>query len=218
MIKAAIFDMDGVIINSEPIHDKVWKQFYEQNGVAITREELDSMRGIPPAATIRKFIPYIANEAEFQRLHDERADLLTQAFTYNEIPLVNGIADFMQDLRRQNIHIAVATSTKRDIAIQVLQKVGVYNFVDVLVGGDEITKGKPDPDIFLTAAKKLGVTSHECVVFEDSQAGVEAGLRAKMHVVAMLTTHTKEEFPEVECVLNDFVEVDVQNFLLENFV
>lgn len=204
MIKAAIFDMDGVIINSEPIHDTVWKQFYEHHNIPVSRKDLDSMRGIPPAATIRKFMPHVTNEAALDSLHKERAELLTHAFTDKDIPLVAGIIDFMQDLRRQHIAIAVATSTLREIAEKVLQKVGVYEFLDVVVGGNDILHGKPDPEIFLTAAQKLKVDPKNCMVFEDSVAGVEAGLKAHMHVVALLTTHTQDTFPEARYFLKDF--------------
>jgi beta-phosphoglucomutase len=121
----------------------------------------------------------------------------------------------MYKLREEHIHIAVATSTKRTIAVEILQKVGVYTLVDVLVGGDEIIKGKPNPEIFLTAAERLDVAPENCIVFEDSLAGVQAGLKAHMHVVAMLTSHRKEEFPEVKQTLHDFVGVGVKSFLEE---
>ena len=212
MINAAIFDMDGVIINSEPIHDIVWKEFFDRHDISVSREDLDSMRGIPPAATIRKFMPQITDAVVLDDLHKERAEILTHAFIHNTIPLVAGVSEFMQDLQRQGISIAVATSTLRDIARDVLQKVGIYNFVDVLVGGDEIVHGKPHPEIFLTAAKKLEKEPADCVVFEDSLAGVEAARSAEMCVVAVLTTHPKEAFPNTKYFLNNF-QVDATALL-----
>ena len=122
---------------------------------------------------------------------------------------VNGLVGFLDLLHSKNIPIAVATSAPPQNVKFVLTAIDVKKYFNIIVDDTEVKKGKPDPEIYLTTAKKLNINPSNCIVFEDSLSGVKSALNAGMKVVAITTTHTKEELSNANLVVDDFTQVDL---------
>lgn len=210
MIKAVIFDMDGVIVETEIIHEKAWKEFFGSNGISLTEKDLYSMKGCRGIDVINTFIPGLTSE-EAENLRLKRFEIYKR-YLKDGVKPVRGVKEFMQKLKDEKIAIAVATSATNQV-IFLLDDAEVRDLIDVLITGDQVEKGKPDPEIYLKTAQKLKIRPEECVVFEDALNGVEAGKNAGMHVVAILTSHKKEDFKDIEYAFNNFEEIDIDEIL-----
>jgi len=176
-----IFDMDGLMLDTERPAVLFWTIAGRISGWEINEETVLRTLGVSGAGTRAIFMqefgpdfPYDKVKGEYRRLYNEKFE--------KAIDLKPGLITLLDHLSSLKIPIAVATSTRHDSAMAKLAVAGIQNKFDVIVGGDEITNGKPSPDIFLLAAEKLGKQPSECVGFEDSPAGLEglhaAGIRS----------------------------------------
>lgn len=212
MIKAAIFDMDGVIVHTEPIQEKVWKKFFSENGIEIQDSDLPRMKGLRSIDVIQLFMPSVI-QTEIEKHVKTRRALYRKQLIETPPVAVPGIFEFVQNLKQKQVKIAVATSAVLDIANPILESVHLKSLVDILVTGEDVSRGKPDPEIYLKTAEKLRVQSSECLVFEDAHAGVESAQAAHMKVVALLTSHGKKDFPDVSLTIKDFNEINIEDLL-----
>ncbi|MFW6362691.1 MAG: HAD family hydrolase [Spirochaeta sp.] len=190
MLKAVIFDMDGVIIDSEPLHTQVVIEVLAEQGIAMTSEKLVKYIGTsnrPMWEELRaEFgIPVDVDDL-VKRQHDANLEHLR---TFSDL-LIPGVLDLIQDLHHRRIPLAVASSSGRDYIEAVLLKYRLTEFFPVVVSGAEVPRGKPEPDIFLSAALQLGVPAVNCTVIEDSRHGVTAGRAAGMRVIGFQNPHS----------------------------
>lgn len=211
MIKAVIFDMDGVLVNTEPVHKKVWAQFFSEQGVSVTDEDLSGMMGVRAVETIRKFMPD-KNDEEVMLLKNKRVEMQVLALEKNIQP-IEGVIDFIHEIKKSGLMIAVATSAVRETTSVILSKLGIDDTIDVLVTADDVTRGKPDPEIYLKTSEKLGFKPNECIVFEDAPSGIMAAQSAGMNVIALLTTHKREELGNITHAFNNFYEIHLRQVL-----
>ncbi|MDN5042406.1 HAD family phosphatase [Aliarcobacter butzleri] len=178
-IEAAIFDMDGTMFDTEKLRMRMIQQASKQIfGESLSEEILTQCLGLSAKASeelIKKQYdenyPYI----EIRKLADELEINWTKQ---NGVPIKEGLFNVLERLKKNGILIALATSSRREIAEQYLLNAGVMHFFDITVCGDEIKKGKPHPDIFIKAAKELNCEPNKCLVFEDSQNGLISALDA----------------------------------------
>jgi haloacid dehalogenase superfamily, subfamily IA, variant 3 with third motif having DD or ED/haloacid dehalogenase superfamily, subfamily IA, variant 1 with third motif having Dx(3-4)D or Dx(3-4)E len=183
MIKAFIFDMDGVIIDSEPIHFEVDRLTAKHFGVDMTQEDLERFVGMTNPelwAIIRQEhgIPHTVDEIiAFQSV--KKRQYLDEA----DIGPISGIVELLEELRRHNIAIGLASSSPRSFIEAVLEKFKIRDGFSCIVSGEEVPNGKPAPDIYLEAAGQLGVSPEHCMVLEDSRNGVLAAKRAGMRCI-----------------------------------
>lgn len=182
MFKAVIFDMDGVIIDSEPIHLKLEQKLLKQLGVHITEEEYNGYIGTTAyymwkAIRIRHGI---TKDLEELVKSDREAYYKHLVSNENEVVLVNGVKDFIKELRKNHAKLAIASSSPIEVIEAVARIFQLEEYFDVVVTGDYVEESKPEPDIFLYAAEKLGVLAEECIVIEDSHNGVIAAKKAGM--------------------------------------
>ncbi len=175
MVRGVIFDMDGLMLDSERLTSGFWKQAGERIGADIPMEFLDSFRGRNPQAIQEAFLEQFGPEFEFERCRDIKTQLQHEYVKKEGMPLKKGLTELLDYLKEKGIRMAVATSTDRRLADAMLEKAGVREYFDAFVYGDMVERSKPYPDIFLKAAEEIGVTIEECLVLEDSIAGVEAG-------------------------------------------
>ena len=167
--------MDGTLVDSTPVVEKVWGRFAEQHGLDV-EEILAHSHGVKAIDTIRRHVPDIDVDAA-------AADLAAYEIDQNEgISEVPGAAAFVNSL--ELAEFAVVTSAPSQLARVRLEICGIQE-PTVLVGADEVERGKPDPLPYLTAAKALGVEPADCVVFEDAPAGIQSGLNAGMRVIVV---------------------------------
>jgi beta-phosphoglucomutase len=181
MLKAVIFDLDGVVADSHPIHEAAWKRLLVEQGLDSARLNLDFLyAGRPRREILRHYLGTIETQ-EMDRLGHRKDDLYAAAA--HQLKTKPGIPRVLSELRGAGILCALATSAGRVRAHESLEHFGIEADFSVIVSGEDAGCAKPAPDIFLLAAEKLGVTAKECVALEDSVAGVAAARAAGMKCV-----------------------------------
>lgn len=198
MKKAALFDMDGTLVDNTLAHMRAFEIFCARYGVTGWKEKLsqafgmgndDIMRLIMPAEQIR--------ERGLASLAEEKEAIYREIYA-PEIRPVEGLVPLLESLRAAGVRCAVGSSGCRANVDFVLEKCRIGEFFDARISGDRVTRCKPDPEIYLTAAAALGMAPAECVVFEDAKAGIESARRAGVGCVVALATTLPREVLERE--------------------
>ncbi len=209
MIKAVIFDMDGTTINTQSYDFSAWGQIFRDHGKTLTQEEFKSFLGNKAAEIIRQRVnPTLTKEAIQKEIEKKDAYFAT-ALKEEKLTMLSGLEAFLTELKKHNYKTALATGA--DISkIRVIENyIPVSTYFSVIVHAGDIQKGKPDPEVFLLAAKKLGVLPQECLVVEDSPNGIEAAHNARMRCIAITTTHEKDELQNADKIIDSFDELTV---------
>lgn len=185
--QAFIFDMDGTIVDNMGWHARVWADILAGEGVMITPEEFNRQTaGKTNPVLIRQMLGELSDEqvAAFA----ERKEARYRELFRPHLKAIAGLLPFVERARALGIPLALATSAGRANIAYILAGIGAEALFDAVVSGEELTHSKPHPEIFLTAAAKLGVPPARCLAFEDAPAGIESARRAGMPVVAITTT------------------------------
>ena len=187
LIKACIFDLDGVIVDTAHYHFLAWKRLADELGIRFTVEDNERLKGVSRMQSMEILLG-LGNVALSQHDKETLANKKNTWFVdYVErmMPeeIYPGVKALLEQLRKQGIKTGLASSSKN--ARTVIQRLHIESYFDVVVDGTMVVHSKPDPEIFLLAASKLGVDSKDCVVFEDAEAGVEAALAAGMKCVGV---------------------------------
>lgn len=180
MQKAIIFDMDGLMLDTERIALSTWQQAATAHGWTLTEELYVRLVGMNMARTRALVMQELGENYPFDQIEQHRVSLVYEYIQANGVPVKPGLFALLELLKERNIPRAVATSTARPDALSLLEKAGILPYFDTLVCGDEVTHSKPDPEIFLKAAAKLGVEPKNCAVLEDSFAGITGAHGAGM--------------------------------------
>lgn len=183
MVSGIIFDMDGVLIDSERQSNGGWLWAAEQLGVDMPMWLIDSFKGAPAELCCKFFDDYYKGAIDYWEAKELRTQHVYKIRETEGIPVKKGVKEVFEYIRNNGLKCAVATSTRRESAEKTLHKIGVWDYLDAVVYGDEVEHGKPEPDIFLRAAKAIGISPSEAVVVEDSINGIKAGYAADMRVV-----------------------------------
>lgn len=183
MIRAAIFDMDGLMFDTERLATVLWNQVGDELRIDMTEEFLDSFRGQNPTAIRNAFLQRFGREFDFDGCMGRKDELQHRYIEEKGVPLKEGLPELLEYLKGQDIRMAVATSTQQSLAEKMLKIAGVYEYFDAVAYGNKVKRSKPFPDIFQKAAEDLGVPMRECLVLEDSISGVQAGKAAGGYII-----------------------------------
>lgn len=209
-MKAAIFDLDGVIVDTVPLHFKAWKKMFNEYGKEFTFDDYEKyVDGIPRmdgARSILKDLP----QNELIEAANKKQSYYLGLLNKEKIPAYNTTVDFIKGLKAKGVKLAVISSSKN--CPYILEKIGVDKIIDTQVTGKDITKGKPDPQIFLMAAERLQVDPKDCVVFEDAILGVEAAKNAKMKCVGIDRYQNPQRLSKANVVVSDLGEFSLDKF------
>ncbi len=206
-IRAAIFDMDGTMIDNMKYHQQAWQAFFRQHGIALTEAEFKQrVSGKKNDQIFTSIFGKTLDKVTEQRYTEEKEALYRQLFRpyMQEIP---GLTKLINALHERRIKTAIATTApakNREFALRELQLEGEF---EAILGDEDVTNGKPHPEIYLATAQRLNVAPDQCLVFEDSPAGVAAGKRAGMTVVGVLSSHSALELHEANYLVHDFRDV-----------
>ncbi|MDL2221913.1 HAD family phosphatase [Parabacteroides sp. OttesenSCG-928-N08] len=207
-MKTALFDFDGVLVDTEPIYDIFWDEASERYGLGI-----DNFAYVIKGTTLPHIIEtyFKSYPVELQEQVRNESAAYERAM---ELPEMPGSFDFLRMLKANGVRIGLVTSSdlhKVNRAMKMHQLEGIF---DTIVTADRITSGKPDPMCYLLAAKDLGVDPSDCLVFEDSFAGIAAGTAAGMRVIGLSTTNPKETLEEkVYEVIPNFIGKGIDDYL-----
>lgn len=183
MLKAVIFDVDGTLLDTERIYMQAWKAAAAELGYVMTDEVLRKTRAVNARDAARIFEEEIGNGFSYAETRPIRVRIAEEIIEEKSPILMPGVLEALDYLEQKGIRLSVASSTNTKTTKEHLASSGIAEHFEVIVGGDMIVKGKPNPDIFLKAAELLGVAPEECVVVEDSPAGIQAGVAAGMKTV-----------------------------------
>lgn len=207
-MKAIIFDMDGVIINSEPLHFKIEKELLEELGGNISDEELQSFAGTTDYNMWSKFKEMFKLKPSVEELIEAKKERFMKRI--DEVELVDNFMDFMLSAYEEGYILAIASSNNRRIVNAVVEKFQLGKYMKFIISGEEVRKGKPDPEIFLTAAKKMGVEPEACLVIEDAENGVKAAKAAGMKCIGLKNMDSgKQDLSQADLVINNFNELNL---------
>lgn len=207
---AAIFDMDGTMVDNTPYHFKTWQALFKKydKGELSSETYKAEISGTPIADTMRGLFPD-ADEATLKALVSEKEKLYQELYTLYIAP-INGLENLLIELKNAGVKLAMASSASMDDIDFVLSHVPVRQYFEVIIDGNRVSKGKPNPQIFLKAAADLHAQPEDCIVFEDSIAGIKAGNAAGMKVVGITTAHTAERLQPTSLTIKDYTELHLQ--------
>ena len=218
MIKGAIFDMDGTLVDNTPVHIRAIEIFCERYGIRDWKEKLGQAYGMGNDDIMKLIMPAeVIREKGLAALAEEKESIYREIYAPEIVPMP-GLTDLLQRLRDAGIRCAVGSSGYKPNVDFVLEKCRIEPYFDARISGDMVSRCKPDPEIYLTAAAALGLTAAECVVFEDAPAGIEAARRAGAgHIVALATTLDRAALaqPAADRVIDDFRDITAHAALLK---
>ncbi len=212
---AIIFDMDGVIVDNHHYHLKSWLSFFDKYHISMSEEEYKKQIN---GRTMEEILPKLMNRelspAEITRYGEEK-EALYRALYQDSIAPTPGLQAFLLELEEKRIPKAVATSAPPVNVKFTLENTQLASLFPVVVDDTMVSRGKPDPEVYLTTAKKLDIPPSQCVVFEDALLGIQAGKRAGMKVVGVATTHTRQELEatEADLIINNFEALHLHKLL-----
>lgn len=182
-IQGVIFDMDGVMIDSERQSNEGWIWAGKQLGVEIPGWLIDSFKGASLEKSCKMFDDYFKGKIDFYETRELRTKRVHQIREKEGLPVKKGLYKLLDYIKENNLACAVATSTHRESAEKTLHDIGAWNYLGTVVYGDWVEHGKPEPDIFIMAAKRIGIEPEHSIVIEDSINGIIAGHAAGARVV-----------------------------------
>ena len=208
---AAIFDMDGTLIDNTPYHYKSWQMMYKKyNKGELSKETYyRDISGVPVLETIRRVFGEGRSEAELKALLEEKESFYREIYAPHLKPIA-GLVGFLTTLKNAGVKIAMGTSATQEDIDFIFNHIPIKADFDVVINSTMVTKPKPDPQVYLRADEKLDMPPARCVVFEDSLAGIKSGNSAGMKVVGITTGHTAGELQPVNLVIDDYAGLTVQ--------
>lgn len=204
--------MDGVLVNNLEIHRQAFAEFFRRYGVERTFDELSRVFGKGNDDIMGELMPAdVVERVGIRQLGYEKEAIYREIYA----PIITpqpGLLAFLAECESEGLRSAVGSSGYKANVDFVLDKCNIRRYFEATVAGDEVTRCKPDPEIYLTAAAKLGLAPCECVVFEDAEAGIEAAKRAGMKVVALATTFDREFLAttDADMIIGDFRDISVE--------
>lgn len=211
MIKAIIFDMDGLMIDSERVTFECYQERLKDMNLTMDEEFYKTLLGKPIKGIYQRFYDVYGNDFPIQNVIQDVHQLMAERFETEGVPVKKGLVELLHYLKDYNYKTIVATSSNRDRVDKILAQAKITEFFDDSICGDEVTKGKPNPEVFLKSCQKLGVNVDEAIVLEDSEAGIQASYDANIKVICIPDMKYPEKQYEEKTfkILKDLTEVTV---------
>ena len=211
-IKAVIFDMNGTIVDDEPIHEAAMRKVCKELGANLSHEEFrEEYIGRPDTDCFKKIIKkHGINGVPVIELVNKKfkeyISLIHDSNTPEKLKVIPGAVELIKKLSK-SFRIALATGAHRDEALMVLDSFGLRDYFEAIVSAEDATKGKPDPEPYLLAAKRLGVKPKACVAIEDSPNGVHAAKHAKMYCIGFHNPSDNQDLSEADIEVNSLLDI-----------
>ncbi len=185
MIKAIIFDMDGLMIDSERVTFECYQEILKGMNLTMDEEFYKTLLGKPLKGIYQRFYDVYGNDFPIEDVIKDVHALMAKRFETEGVPIKTGLKSLLEYLKENNYKTIVATSSNRDRVDTILSQAQITDYFDDSICGDEVTKGKPNPEVFLKSCQKLGVNVDETIVLEDSEAGIQASYDAGIKVICI---------------------------------
>ena len=212
----ALFDWDGVIIDSHNQHEKSWSKLAEEENEVLPDNFFKMTFGMRNENIIPNFFGNwidVTNQEEVTRLADRKEEIYREIIISDGIEPLPGVRDLLQSLKSEEIACSIASSTPIANIETVMGMIGLSDYFDAITAAEDVSNGKPNPEVFLKAAEKIKVDPKNCVVFEDAHVGIEAGLAANMQIIAVATTHPVESLGNAHMVTENLESIDAEKIM-----
>jgi len=207
--KGVIFDLDGVLVDSSEFHFKAWQIWAARHNTTMSYEFFRETFGMVNDNIIPHLLRRELTKEELKALSDEKEAIFREV-AKGKIKPLDGAVELVMGLKRAGFELAIGSSTPKKNIEVVLESIGLAEVFKVRVGAEDVTKGKPDPEVFLKAAELIRVKPERCVVIEDAVAGIKAAKNAGMKAIAVTTTHPRERLAEADIVVERIADVTVE--------
>jgi beta-phosphoglucomutase family hydrolase len=213
---AVIFDMDGVMVENISYHVEALNVFCERHGCSFTDEEFKTYLSGKTVNEVMRFIfRKELSEDEIKKYANEKEEIYRTLYKPFLLP-TKGLIGFLEMLKTNNIPVGVATAGPQENVDFVLNGLDIRKYFYAVINGDMVVNGKPNPEIYLKAAEKLGAEPARCIVFEDSLSGIQSALNAGMKVIGITTVHKKEELLMADNIIKDFENLKIDDLIRLN--
>jgi beta-phosphoglucomutase len=210
--KAFIFDLDGVIVDTAKYHFLAWEKLANQLGINFTHEHNEELKGVSRVRSLDLILALgnitASQEDKNKWLIQKNEDYLSYLVDMDEREILPGVVKVLEYLKNNNQAIALGSASKN--ARPILKKTNIMHFFDAIVDGNDVSNAKPDPEVFLQAARKLGIINENAIVFEDSVAGIQAANIANMTSIGIgnssVLHEAKYNFKDFTFIENPFLE------------
>jgi len=206
----AIFDWDGGIIDSGKLHERSWQKLASEIGKTIAPQSFLRGFGRKTEYIIPEIHGWTRDATEINRLSDRKEELYRELVRDSAIAPLPGVETWLRALKKSGVPCVVASSTHRANIDTILDRLGLQEAFDAVVSAEDVTHGKPNPEVFLVAAQRIGVPPVRCVVFEDAHVGIEAAHAGEMRAVAVTTTHSAEDLAAADLVVKRLDELTIE--------
>lgn len=186
-IKACLFDLDGVIVDTAKYHYIAWRELAKELGFEFTEADNERLKGVSRMTSLNILLEIggisLSEEEKLQLAEKKNDNYRTYILKMQPDEILEGAKEFLQELQSKGIKIALGSASKN--AMTILERLGLTHLFEAIIDGTKVSEAKPNPEVFLKGAEALGVAPEECVVFEDAEAGVEAALAGQMKCVGI---------------------------------
>ena len=207
-MKACLFDLDGVIVDTAIYHYKAWRRMANELGFDFTEHQNEQLKGVSRMESLELILGWggvtLSDEEKNKWATQKNEWYLEYIHQMTPDEILPGVKDFLESLRKADIGIGLGSASKN--ARLILEQIGMIHSFDVIIDGTHITKSKPDPEVFLLGAKAFNLPPADCVVFEDAVAGIEAAHRGGMKAVGV---GSAEVLTEADIVISSFTETSL---------
>ncbi len=207
---AVIFDMDGVVADTNPFHSLAWKAFAEKYKLSLNENDL---KNHVFGRTNKNIFDFLFNkslsEDRISELANEKEIIFRELFRTKIKPLP-GLISLLEDLKSNSFKIGMATSAPEENVTLIVDVLKIRKYFDAIVDPKDIVQSKPDPEIYIKCSQLLSVLPERCLVFEDSLPGIQSAIAAGIKVIGVTTTHKRDELNNTVMTIKDFTEINVQ--------
>ena len=210
MIKGVIFDMDGTIVDSLPFHYKAWKIFFNENKVENFSEKLKDYKGGGTLDLMNAVYGDKYSRKKLKIMTDDKEIIFREIYKNNVVPIM-GFMEMFELIKSKNILVGIASNAIRKNVEMILSELKIYEKFDSIICGDEVKKGKPDPEMFNETVKRFNLKKEECLIFEDSVEGVSAAVNSRVDVVGITSSTSGDILIDKGCIttIDNYLNFDM---------
>jgi HAD superfamily hydrolase (TIGR01509 family) len=216
MLKAIIFDLDGTLVDSLPYHHESWRIFFKNNNLEEHdfSEVLKEYKGGGTLELMTSVFGDMYTKDELKKMTDDKEIIFRDIYKSKIYP-IEGLKQFLDNLKENNISLAIGSNAIRKNVIMTIEELSLTNYFSSIICGDEVSRGKPDPEMFVKTLSNLNVSRDECIIFEDSIEGVKAAKNAHIKVIGVTSSQSSEKLKSVGAfkTIDDYTKISLDNIL-----
>ncbi len=216
MLKAIIFDLDGTLVDSLPYHHESWRIFFKNNNLEEHdfSEVLKEYKGGGTLELMTSVFGDMYTKDELKKMTDDKEIIFRDIYKSKIYP-IEGLKQFLDNLKKNNILLSIGSNAIRKNVLMTIEELSITNYFSSIICGDEVSRGKPDPEMFVKTLSNLNVSRNECIIFEDSIEGIKAAKNADIKVIGVTSSQSSEKLKSVGAfkTIDDYTKISHNNIL-----